>query len=253
MKKEKYGFVYIWRDRKHKRYYVGCHWGTEDDGYICSSSWMSKAYKRRPEDFKRKIIARVKTTRLDLFEEEHRWLQMMKQEEIKGHRYYNLSTYRYGHWSANDTTKQTLIEKISKKTKVAMQRPEIREKFLKGYSKRKKMTNENNRDAIVLRNESIKEAYANQELRDIHRINAKDLWSKEEHKQKRSDAMKALWNDLEYRKKITEKSTGRKLSQEAKDKISKAHSGRKHTDDTKANMSLAAKHRWGEVDAKILS
>ena len=34
---EKYGFVYIWFDRKHKRYYIGCHWGHEDDGYVCSS------------------------------------------------------------------------------------------------------------------------------------------------------------------------------------------------------------------------
>jgi hypothetical protein len=251
MKKEKYGFVYIWRDRKHKRYYVGCHWGTEDDGYICSSSWMTKAYKRRPEDFRRRVLARIITNRFDLYEEEHRWLQMMKQEEIKGPRYYNQLSYRFSHWSEDPNNRLTLSEKISIKTKEAMQRPEIREKFLKGYSKRKKMTNENDRDAIVLRNESIKEAYANQELRDIHRINAKNLWSKEEHKQKRSDAMKALWNNPEYRKKIIEKSTGRKLSQEARDKISNAHRGRKHTDDTKANMSLAAKHRWKEVDAKV--
>ena len=38
-KKVKYGFVYIWYDRKHHRYYIGCHWGTIDDGYICSSNW----------------------------------------------------------------------------------------------------------------------------------------------------------------------------------------------------------------------
>ena len=56
---EKYGFVYIWRDRKHKRYYVGSHWGTETDQYICSSSWMKNAYKRRPQDFKRRVVARV--------------------------------------------------------------------------------------------------------------------------------------------------------------------------------------------------
>lgn len=32
MHEEKYGFVYIWRDRKYNRYYIGCHWGREDDG-----------------------------------------------------------------------------------------------------------------------------------------------------------------------------------------------------------------------------
>lgn len=36
----KYGFVYIWFDRKHHRFYIGCHWGHEEDGYICSSNWM---------------------------------------------------------------------------------------------------------------------------------------------------------------------------------------------------------------------
>lgn len=30
-KKEKYGFVYIWFDKKHKRFYIGCRWGTEND------------------------------------------------------------------------------------------------------------------------------------------------------------------------------------------------------------------------------
>ena len=50
MQQEKYGFVYIWRDRKHNRYYVGSHWGHTGDGYICSSSWMKQAYKRRPDD-----------------------------------------------------------------------------------------------------------------------------------------------------------------------------------------------------------
>ncbi len=31
--KQKYGFIYLWRDRKHNRYYLGSHWGSEDDGY----------------------------------------------------------------------------------------------------------------------------------------------------------------------------------------------------------------------------
>ena len=43
---EKYGFVYIWYDRKHKRYYIGSHWGSEDDGYICSSTHMNHAFNR---------------------------------------------------------------------------------------------------------------------------------------------------------------------------------------------------------------
>ena len=29
---EPYGFVYIWYDRKYKKYYIGSHWGYENDG-----------------------------------------------------------------------------------------------------------------------------------------------------------------------------------------------------------------------------
>ena len=63
---EKYGFVYIWYDRKHRRYYIGSHWGTENDNYICSSHWMIKSYKRRPEDFRRKIIKIISNILIDI-------------------------------------------------------------------------------------------------------------------------------------------------------------------------------------------
>src|SRR5208337_5265410 len=82
------GFVYIWRDRKHNRYYIGSHQGTENDGYICSSNWMRNSYKRRPEDFKRRILTRMIATRKELLIEEQRWLSMIKSEELKT-RYYN--------------------------------------------------------------------------------------------------------------------------------------------------------------------
>lgn len=84
------GFVYIWRDKKHNRYYIGSHWGTEDDGYICSSNWMKMSYKRRPYDFKRRILARVDSSRIDLIEEEFKWISMIKKEE-SGKRYYNFN------------------------------------------------------------------------------------------------------------------------------------------------------------------
>jgi hypothetical protein len=131
---EKYGFVYIWFDRKHKRYYIGSHWGHENDGYICSSRWMRKAYKRRPEDFKRKTISKVFTNRKELLLEEHRWLSMIKDNELKN-RYYNMTKHLNGHWSAEDNVK-SISEKISIKTKQAMNTPEIREKYLEGLAKR---------------------------------------------------------------------------------------------------------------------
>lgn len=107
------GFVYVWRDRKHNRYYVGSHWGTEEDGYVCSSNWMYNTYKRRPEDFTRRIVARVYTNRRDLFDEEHRWLSMIKTEELKN-KYYNHVNKSYDHWSADDQRRKEIGEKISK-------------------------------------------------------------------------------------------------------------------------------------------
>jgi hypothetical protein len=99
-------------DKKHKRYYIGCHWGDENDGYICSSTWMLQAYKKRPQDFKRKILERY-DDRSKSNEIEHRWLQMMKPEELKGVRYYNIHNYRFGHWSSDESSRLTVGEKIS--------------------------------------------------------------------------------------------------------------------------------------------
>jgi hypothetical protein len=94
------GFVYIWFDRKKKKFYIGSHWGTESDGYICSSSWMKQAYKNRPIDFRRRILA-YRDTKRELLDEENRWQAMIKPEEI-GKRYYNLSVGK-NHWSTHIT------------------------------------------------------------------------------------------------------------------------------------------------------
>ena len=121
-----YGIVYLWYDRKHKRYYVGSHWGTENDGYVCSSTWMKKAYKRRPEDFKKKILKRVYTTRKELLDEEYKWLSLIKEEEL-GKKYYNVRKHKFNHWSATD--KEKISKTISEKTKEAMYRPDVRERY----------------------------------------------------------------------------------------------------------------------------
>lgn len=98
---EKYGFVYIWFDRKRKMYYIGCHWGPEQDGYICSSDRMREAYRRRPQDFRRRILKTKITDKSNLLEEEYYWLSKIKNEDI-GKRYYNLSTRHFGHWMMNN-------------------------------------------------------------------------------------------------------------------------------------------------------
>jgi len=86
-------FVYIWYDRKYKRYYLGSHVGSEDDGYISSSKWMKNAYKKRPMDFKRRIIERTSSKNILHFEQ--RWLDMINETEL-GTRYYNLKLLAAG-------------------------------------------------------------------------------------------------------------------------------------------------------------
>lgn len=89
-----HSFVYIWYDRKHRRFYVGSHGGSPNDGYVCSSSWMKASHKRRPQDFKRRILASF-NTREEAFDEERRWLLFIKPEEL-GKRYYNKTRTAYG-------------------------------------------------------------------------------------------------------------------------------------------------------------
>lgn len=105
------GFVYIWFDKKHRRFYIGSHWGNIDDGYVCSSSWMKQAYRRRPGDFKRRIIA-TGILRENILFEEQRWLNMIPREEL-GKRYYNLKKDCLFHWTADPHKRLTVGQKIS--------------------------------------------------------------------------------------------------------------------------------------------
>ena len=96
--KERFGFVYIWYDKKRKMFYIGCHTGNFDDGYICSSRRMRKAYRRRPTDFKRRILSSGVFIKSVLLDEEYKWLSLIKEHELNK-KYYNARNTRFGHWS----------------------------------------------------------------------------------------------------------------------------------------------------------
>ena len=108
---EKYGFVYIWYDKKRKMYYVGCHWGTESDGYICSSNRMRDAYRRRPNDFKRRIVEKTGDKSL-LFDIEYKWLSKINESDL-GKKYYNLRNHKWNHWSSNEKDSRSIKQKVS--------------------------------------------------------------------------------------------------------------------------------------------
>ena len=129
----KTGFIYIWYDSKRKMYYIGCHWGTENDGYICSSRRMRDAYRRRPQDFKKRIIQK-NIDRDNLLSEEHKWLQLISDEEL-GVKYYNLHKHHFGHWSIDDRTNLTIKQKLSEASKNLHKNSEYREKYLEGRKK----------------------------------------------------------------------------------------------------------------------
>jgi hypothetical protein len=190
---EKEGFIYIWYDKKRKMYYLGCHWGTIDDGYICSSNRMRDAYYRRSQDFKRRIIKR-NIPRDRLLNEEHKWLQMIPDEQL-GEKYYNLSKKHFGHWANDQYNKLTIQEKISIKTKEAMAKPEIRAKLEKTWESNK------------------------------HRVQSK------EEKTKRALKLRGQKRSAETRKKMSEAQRGKTrspLSVETKQKLSESLSGEKN-------------------------
>jgi hypothetical protein len=180
---EKYGFVYIWYDKKHKRYYVGSHWGTENDGYICSSRWMRKSYKRRPNDFKRRTIKKV-YDRKTLLIEEHNYLSMMKDDEL-GKKYYNLTNHLNGHWSTDDNLFLTVGEKISRSHK----------------------SNPN------WGSWSIGKVVSEETKQKLREANKKQFEDDEQRQMRRKKSLE-LWNDPEYRKTNTENKKGKKQSQE---------------------------------------
>lgn len=195
---EKYGFVYIWYDRKYKRYYIGSHWGTENDGYICSSNWMYNTYKRRPEDFKRRILKRIFTNRIDLLNEEQRWLNLIDNDKLATHlttkkqretlRYYNITKIVQKSWWSDTDQRLTIGEKISaaKKGKKCTMTPEQLEERGKKVSEAKKGK---------LLTEEHKKA-----LRGIKKPAHTDEWKKQN-----SERFKAIWADPEYKAKMSEK------------------------------------------------
>jgi hypothetical protein len=131
--KEKYGFVYIWYDKKHKRYYIGCHWGDEDDGYICSSNWMRDAYKRRTQDFKRRILVIIHDKR-ELLNEEYKWLSLIKKEEL-GKKYYNLKNSFIENWAFEKEKKLSVCEKMKKTRGTNEYREKMRKIKLNNHDK----------------------------------------------------------------------------------------------------------------------
>jgi len=193
-------------------YYIGSHWGTETDGYVCSSDRMRKAYKRRPQDFKRKILSRVTSSKQDLLDEEYRYLSMMDQSEL-GKKYYNLTNHKNGHWMTIDEKTKSIGEKISRahknnpdfgKWNKGLERSEeTRNKISESTSMAMKLHYEKNPRTEETRNKISKNSSRLQREKKIGMHGKK-------HKPETLDKMKAnnAMNNPEYVAKVKESKQG---------------------------------------------
>ena len=201
---EKYGFVYIWYDRKHKRYYIGSHWGTKEDGYLCSSNWMRGAYKRRPEDFKRRVIEIIGTDRKELYVREQYWLSMIKDEEIR-HKYFNLTKSVKDPWYQHPDKVFSIGQKISKSktgksngphseaTKLKMSQAKKGAKFSLEHREKlrqAKLGKKQSEEQKSKRSESLKLAWASG-----NRARKKPSMTPQEQGKLSSNRLKNLWSD----------------------------------------------------------
>jgi hypothetical protein len=163
-------------------YYVGCHWGTIDDGYVCSSNRMYNTHKRRPETFKRRIIKRG-IEKQNLLEEEYKWLKLIPTDQL-GRKYYNLHNHHFGHWTNNPNT-QSIKEKISQAksgVKTKMTEEQLADRGRKISEAKAEKRKEREELGLPLRQKPTKP------------IKSRGPQSEESNK-KRSETMKQAWID----------------------------------------------------------
>ena len=271
--REKYGFVYIWRDRKHKRYYVGCHWGAENDGYVSSSPWLMSAFKRRPNDFKRRILQRT-NNRQETFLAEQKWLNLIKDEELKV-RYYNLNKRVVDYWHQYEDKRLSIGDKISQSVKAHRNTPEGQANYLAGIEKKRgrKQTPE----VIAKRTAGIKEAMAVKF--PVEERKQRSTKGSVEHSQKLSEASNRRWakpdakikqaeitrsihtgkqhrlgqiNTLEHREKISAANKGRKLTDQRRQQMSEVRKGKPMPAGFKEQQSIRIKEMWARRKAGLL-
>ena len=226
------GFVYIWYDKLKKRYYIGSHWGTKDDGYVCSSVWMNRAYKLRPNDFKRRILSYVVSSREDLIKEEQRWLNMINESELNI-KYYNLRIVATNLWHTFPDSRKTIGEKISESLKG---RPDPRKVPLKDIGDKISKTKKAN---FYKKRKETGQAFSDEHIKKLSQAKLGSTLP-EDHKSKISESGKksyengrvGYWKNKqmspEHRAKLSESGKGKIIKQESKEKLSVSNSKKYH-------------------------
>lgn len=150
-------FVYIWNDKLTGRMYIGSHKGNPTDGYICSSKIVLEQMEKRPNDWKRVIVAECK----DFASAVHlETLLLKKIDAAHNPKYYNMHNgdglfYCKEH---TDITKNKLKNRIP-------------------WNKGKKTTKQKQKEQIILSNKS---RIWTKEARDkIAQANKNRKWTQE--------------------------------------------------------------------------
>jgi len=89
------GFVYLWFDSDKRMFYIGSHSGSIDDGYLGSGIRFMRAYNKRPQSFRRKVIEYIIGNKYDVLKSEQRWLDCIKDTELNS-KYYNQKKFATG-------------------------------------------------------------------------------------------------------------------------------------------------------------
>lgn len=237
------GFVYIWYDRKRKWFCIGSHFGTLDDGYTTSTGFMNSALKKRPDDFKRKVLEFCYGTgHKELFLLEQKWLDMIKDEELCSGVNRKSDTTRYYNVKKNASGLSGAVASELKKafwnSEAGVERKSIMSEEMKGN------VFDTYRKGIPCSEETKKKISAGN----------KGKTKNNEEKKRQSERSKRLWQDPDYLEKMMNRKrpdpekvrlfhTGRKRTEETKTNISNALKGKLKSEETKDNMKKSAKTR----------
>jgi hypothetical protein len=167
---------------------------------------MRDAYRRRPEDFKRRILS-ICGSKIELYDKEYDWLSLIRKEEL-GKKYYNHFKVKY----VGDVS--TVGRKPSPET-IAKRSASLKAT----YNTSEKKAEQSARSKAYWEKEGTKE---------YHRKVMTEIWATDEHREKVipkliaaqnnaeqkeiiSRTTKERWLDQEYRQNHTNKRTGVKL------------------------------------------
>lgn len=232
---------------KNRMFYVGAHWGNQDDGYVCSSRRMRNSYKRRPQDYTRRILEIVENKEL-LWEREYLWLQQIKIEEL-GVRYYNLHRTKYKSVEYTDEMRVKMASTKGKKQdpEVVKRRAESIKKTMSTPEKKVELSEQAKRRWEIpgqkeAHSAKMKEEWADEEKRKARIESLTEAQNRPEVKAETGRISRERWENEEYRKKQSESHTGIKYgprSEEYIEKQSKAHLKLWETEEHRKKMSEA--------------